>query len=235
MNIAVILAGGTGSRMGMVDRPKQFIDIYGKPVVIHTIEAFEINENIDAICVICTKEWQEDLSIWIKEYDIRKVRWIGDAGKTRQESSLNALEAIKNDAQDDDIIIIHDSARPLISQRIINENIEKVKVYGACDTVIPAQDTIIRSVDGEHLESIPARRELYLGQTPQSFRYSIVRKAYDDYFALPENERPVMTDDCGLVLASGAEIGMAMGDKLNMKMTTMEDLLLIKSIVRTSR
>ncbi len=235
MNIAVILAGGTGSRMGMVDRPKQFIDIYGKPVVIHTIEAFEINENIDAVCVICTKEWQEDLSIWIKEYDIRKVRWIGDAGKTRQESSLNALNAIKDDVRDDDIIIIHDSARPLISQRIINENIEKVKVYGACDTVIPAQDTIIRSVDGEYLESIPARRELYLGQTPQSFRYSIVRKAYDDYFALPENERPVMTDDCGLVLASGAKIGMAMGDKLNMKMTTMEDLLLIKSIVRTSR
>ncbi|MBE6784373.1 MAG: D-ribitol-5-phosphate cytidylyltransferase [Ruminococcaceae bacterium] len=235
MNIAVILAGGTGSRMGMVDKPKQFIDIYGKPVVIHTIEAFEINENIDAICVICTKEWQEDLSIWIKEYDIRKVRWIGDAGKTRQESSLNALDAIKDDVKDDDIIIIHDSARPLISQRIINDNIEKVKECGACDTVIPAQDTIIRSVDGETLESIPVRRELYLGQTPQSFRHSIVRKAYDDYFALPENERPVMTDDCGLVLASGVKIGMAMGDKLNMKMTTMEDLLLIKSIVRTSR
>ncbi|MBQ7956516.1 MAG: 2-C-methyl-D-erythritol 4-phosphate cytidylyltransferase [Clostridia bacterium] len=235
MNIAVILAGGTGSRMGMVDKPKQFIDIYGKPVVIHTIEAFEINENIDAICVICTKEWQEDLSIWIKEYDIRKVRWIGDAGKTRQESSLNALNAIRDDVKDDDIIIIHDSARPLISQRIINDNIEKVKECGACDTVIPAQDTIIRSVDGESLDSIPVRRELYLGQTPQSFRHSIVRKAYDDYFALPENERPVMTDDCGLVLASGAKIGMAMGDKLNMKMTTMEDLLLIKSIVRTSR
>ncbi len=235
MNIAVILAGGTGSRMGMVDRPKQFIEIYGKPVVIHTIEAFEINENIDAICVICTKEWQEDLSIWIKEYDIRKVRWIGNAGKTRQESSLNALEAIGGEAKDDDIIVIHDSARPLVSQRIINENIEKVKQYGACDTVIPAQDTIIRSVDAEYLESIPARRELYLGQTPQSFTYKIVRKAYDDYFALPENERPVMTDDCGLVLASGVKIGMAMGDKLNMKMTTMEDLLLIKSIVRTSR
>lgn len=235
MNIAVILAGGTGSRMGMVDRPKQFIEIYGKPVVIHTIEAFEINEKIDAICVICTKEWQEDLSIWIKEYDIRKVRWIGNAGRTRQESSLNALDVIKDDATGDDIIIIHDSARPLISQRIINENIEKATQFGACDTVIPAQDTVIRSLDGEHLDSIPARHELYLGQTPQSFKYSIVRKAYDDYFSKPENERPVMTDDCGLVLASGVEIGMAMGDKLNMKMTTMEDLLLIKSIIRTSR
>ena len=108
-----------------------------------------------------------------------------------------------------------------------------MREYGACDTVIPAHDTVIRSLDGEMLESIPQRKELYLGQTPQSFRYSIVRKAYDDYFALPEDKRPVMTDDCGLVLNSGVEIGIAMGDKLNMKITTMEDLLLVKSIVRT--
>ncbi len=234
-NIAVILAGGTGSRMGVVDRPKQFIEIYGKPVVIHTIEAFEINDSIDAICVVCTKEWQEDLTIWLKEFDIRKVKWIADAGSSRMESSLNALNKIKEDAADDDNIIIHDSARPLISQRIINENIEKVNEVGACDTVIPTQDTIIRSLDAETLESIPVRHELYLGQTPQSFKHAIVRKAYDDYFKLPEDKRPVMTDDCGLVLMAGNKIGMAMGDKLNMKITTMEDLLIVKSIVRTSR
>ena len=235
MNIAVVLAGGSGSRMGMVDRPKQFIDIYGKPVIIHTLEAFEINEKIDAICVVCVKEWQDDLSLWLKEYDIRKVRWIANAGSTRQESSLNALDAIGEVCGDDDYVIIHDAARPLISQKIINENIVKVREYGACDTVVPAHDTIIRSVDGNTLESIPMRKELYMGQTPQSFKYSIVRKAYDDYFALPENERPEMTDDCGLVLYSGVKIGMAMGDKLNMKITTMEDLLLVKSIVRTGR
>ncbi len=235
MNIAVVLAGGSGSRMGMVDRPKQFIDIYGKPVIIHTLEAFEINEKIDAICVVCVKEWQDDLSLWLKEYDIRKVRWIANAGSSRQESSLNALDAIKEVCGDDDYVIIHDAARPLISQKIINENIVKVREYGACDTVVPAHDTIIRSVDGDTLDSIPARKELYMGQTPQSFKYSIVRKAYDDYFAMPENERPEMTDDCGLVLASGVKIGMAMGDKLNMKITTMEDLLLVKSIVRTGR
>ena len=235
MNIAVVLAGGSGSRMGMVDRPKQFIDIYGKPVIIHTLEAFEINEKIDAICVVCVKEWQDDLSLWLKEYDIRKVRWIANAGASRQESSLNALDAIKEVCGDDDYVIIHDAARPLISQKIINENIVKVREYGACDTVVPAHDTIIRSVNGDTLDSIPARKELYMGQTPQSFKYSIVRKAYDDYFALPENERPEMTDDCGLVLHSGVKIGMAMGDKLNMKITTMEDLLLVKSIVRTGR
>lgn len=235
MNIAVVLAGGSGSRMGMVDRPKQFIDIYGKPVIIHTLEAFEINEKIDAICVVCVKEWQDDLSLWLKEYDIRKVRWIANAGASRQESSLNALDAIKEVCGDDDYVIIHDAARPLISQKIINDNIIKVREYGACDTVVPAHDTIIRSVDGDTLDSIPARKELYMGQTPQSFKYSIVRKAYDDYFALPENERPEMTDDCGLVLHSGVKIGMAMGDKLNMKITTMEDLLLVKSIVRTGR
>ena len=115
MNIAVVLAGGSGSRMGMVDRPKQFIDIYGKPVIIHTLEAFEINEKIDAICVVCVKEWQDDLSLWLKEYDIRKVRWIANAGASRQESSLNALDAIKEACGDDDYVIIHDAARPLIS------------------------------------------------------------------------------------------------------------------------
>lgn len=235
MNIAVVLAGGSGSRMGMVDRPKQFIEIYGKPVIIHTLETFEINEKIDAICVVCIKEWQDQLAIWLKEYDIRKVRWIADAGSSRQMSSMNALRAIENDCGADDNIIIHDAARPLVSQRIINENIEKVNEFGACDTVVPAHDTIIRSVDGETLENIPARKELYLGQTPQSFKYSIIRKAYDDYYALPEGERPEMTDDCGLVLHSGVKISLAMGDKLNMKITTMEDLLLVKSIVRTGR
>ena len=235
MKIAVILAGGTGSRMGIVDMPKQFIEIYSKPVIVHTIESFEINDNIDAICVVCIKEWQNNLKIWLKEYDIRKVRWIADAGDSRQRSSLNALDAIKNDCTDDDIVVIHDAARPLVSQRIINENIEKVKEYGACDTVVPAHDTVIRSVDGEYLESIPARKELYMGQTPQSFTYGIIRKSYDDYYALPEDKRPVMTDDCGLVLNSGIKIGMAMGDKINMKLTTMEDLLLIKSLIRTTR
>ena len=235
MNIAIVLAGGSGSRMGMVDRPKQFIDIYGKPVIIHTLEAFEINEKIDAICVVCVKSWQDDLSVWLKEYDIRKVRWIADAGASRQESSLNALNAIQSECSGDDYVIIHDAARPLVSQKIINENIEKVIEFGACDTVIPAHDTIIKSLDEKTLDSIPLRKELYLGQTPQSFKYSIVRKAYDDYFALPEDKRPEMTDDCGLVLSSGITIGMAMGDKLNMKITTMEDLLLVKSIVRAGR
>lgn len=235
MNIAIVLAGGSGSRMGMVDRPKQFIDIYGKPVIIHTLEAFEINEKIDAICVVCVKSWQDDLSVWLKEYDIRKVRWIADAGSSRQESSLNALNAIQSECSGDDYVIIHDAARPLVSQKIINENIEKVIEFGACDTVIPAHDTIIKSLDEKTLDSIPLRKELYLGQTPQSFKYSIVRKAYDDYFALPEDKRPEMTDDCGLVLSSGITIGMAMGDKLNMKITTMEDLLLVKSIVRAGR
>ncbi|MPM84060.1 Ribitol-5-phosphate cytidylyltransferase 2 [bioreactor metagenome] len=200
------------------------------------MEAFEINDKIDAICVVCIKEWQEDLSIWLKEYDIRKVRWIAPAGATRQESSLNALDAIKESCTDDDYVIIHDAARPMVSQRIIDENIEKVQKYGACDTVIPAHDTIIRSLDDEHLNSIPLRKELYLGQTPQSFKYAVVRKAYDDYFALEEDKRPEMTDDCGLVLSHGAaKVGMAFGDKLNMKITTMEDLLMIKSIIRSAR
>ena len=93
--------------------------------------------------------------MWLKEYDIRKVRWITDAGASRQESSLNALNAIQAECSGDDYVIIHDAARPLVSQKIINENIEKVKEFGACDTVIPAHDTIIKSVDEKTLDSIP--------------------------------------------------------------------------------
>ena len=235
MNVAVILAGGTGSRMGIIDMPKQFIEIYGKPVVIHTLESFDINENIDAICIVCLKEWQNDLKIWLKEYDIRKVRWITDAGQTRQLSSLNALNAISSDVSGDDIVVIHDAARPLVSQQIINENIEKAKQYGACDTVVPAFDTIITSTDGEHIETIPPRKQFYHGQTPQSFTYEVIRSSYDKYFALPEDQRPAMTDDCGLVLHNNIKIGLALGNRINMKLTTMEDLLLIKSIIRTTR
>ncbi len=233
MNIAVVLAGGNGTRMGVTEKPKQFIEICGKPVVIHTLEAFEKNEKIDAVCLICAECYHGEMKNLLNKYSIKKVRWMGDAGETRQLSSRNALDLIKDECNDEDIIIIHDAARPLISQRIIDDNIRGVEIYGGCDTVIPSHDTIIRSLDGETLNSIPVRKELYLGQTPQSFRYGIVRKAYDEYYAMEESARPVVTDDCGLVLFSGAKIGIVAGDKLNMKLTTSEDLCLIEFIMKT--
>ncbi|MBK5240808.1 2-C-methyl-D-erythritol 4-phosphate cytidylyltransferase [Clostridium sp.] len=232
MNIAIILAGGKGTRMGIVDQPKQFIDIYGKPIVVHTIEAFDIHEQIDAIAVVCLKEWHEDIKIWTRKFELNKVKWIVDGGETRQESVLNGLRAIEEDVKPDDIVVIHDAARPLISHRIIVGNIEGAKEYGAVDTVIPTSDTIIQSVDDNTISSIPVRKELYIGQTPQSFKYSTILEAHE---SAAKSNLQDSTDDCRLVLNYGKKVHLVTGDKLNFKITTMEDLLLLKSIIKMSK
>lgn len=231
MNIAIILAGGSGTRMGS-DIPKQFIDIYGKPLIIHTIEAFDINPNIDYIAVICKNEFKEDLTIWIRKYGISKVKWIVDGGNTRQESVYNGINHLNDCCSDEDIVVIHDAARPLISQRIINENIESAKINKAVDTVIPTTDTIIRSIDGSVIEEVPVRRELYLGQTPQSFEYVLIKKAHEE--ARKENNLNA-TDDCQLVLKIGNKVSLVKGDKLNFKVTTFEDLLILKSVIKLGK
>ncbi|MBN1072375.1 2-C-methyl-D-erythritol 4-phosphate cytidylyltransferase [Clostridium botulinum] len=229
MNIGIILAGGIGSRMGLVDRPKQFIDVYGKPILIHTLEAFDMHSQIDAIAVVCLPEWQEDVMIWLRKYEINKVKWLVDAGKTRQESVYNGLKTIRKDVADDDIVVIHDSARPLISNRIISDNIVGAKEYKAVDTVISSADTIIRSLDGDTIENVPVRKELYLGQTPQSFEYKLIVEAHE---YAQKNIIADATDDCQLVLKRSIPVRLVQGDKLNFKITTMEDLLLLKAIVK---
>lgn len=229
MNIGIILAGGIGSRMGMVDRPKQFIDVYGKPIIIHTLEAFDMHKDIDAMAVVCLPEWKEDLIIWLRKYEINKVKWLVDAGKTRQESTYNGLKAIQSDVAEDDIVVIHDSARPLISNRIISDNISGAKEYKAVDTVIPSVDTIIKSIDGEQIDNVPVRKELYLGQTPQSFTYGLILSAHD---YAKENSIEDSTDDCQLILKRGIPVKLVKGEKLNFKITTMEDLLLLKATIK---
>lgn len=231
MNIAILLAGGTGSRMGS-DLPKQFIDIYGKPLVVHTIEAFDINPNIDYIAVICKEDFKEELKIWVRKYGLTKVKWIISGGDTRQGSVYNGIVHLKEFCKEDDILVIHDSARPLISQRIIDENISKAKDYKAVDTVIPSTDTIIKSVDDEFIHQVPVRKELYLGQTPQSFTYGLIERAHKEAM---ESDILNATDDCQLILRLGEKVRLVEGDKLNFKVTTFEDLLMLKSIIKLGK
>lgn len=231
MNIAIILAGGSGSRMGS-DIPKQFMDIYGKPLIIHTLENFDINPNIDYITVVCKEDWCEDLRIWIRKYGINKAKWIVEGGKTRQESIYNALKKIETECSENDIVVIHDAARPLISQRIIDDNIEGAKKYGAVDTVIPTSDTIVNSKDGEMINSVPIRKELYLGQTPQSFSYRLIKQAHE--IAL-DNDRFDATDDCQLIIGMNENVHLIKGDKLNFKITTFEDMLLLKAVIKLGK
>ena len=149
-----------------------------------------------------------------------------------KQSLYRAIKALEDVCTDEDILIIHDAARPLISQRIINDNIVGAKEYGAVDTVIPSADTIIRSTNDSTIDSVPVRSELYLGQTPQSFKYSLIKEAHE--FSINNNTIDA-TDDCQLVLKLNHDVHLVNGDKLNFKVTTFEDLLLLKSVVKIGK
>jgi 2-C-methyl-D-erythritol 4-phosphate cytidylyltransferase len=232
MNIALILAAGTGSRMGNTDKPKQFLPIYGKPLMVHTIEAFEANDDIDAVVISTNDEYIDDVRVWCKQYDLSKVKLIVAGGNSRQISVYNGLQAVKTLANEDDIVLIHDSARPLISQKIIDDNIKGAATFGAVDTVIKASDTIVQSKDGAKIHDIPNRTELYQGQTPQSFRLGLILEAHERAI---NGSIPNVTDDAKLIIAMGKDIHLVEGSKLNFKITTFDDLMMLKALLKIGR
>jgi 2-C-methyl-D-erythritol 4-phosphate cytidylyltransferase len=232
MNIGVILAGGSGTRMGNIDKPKQFIEVYGKPLIIYTLEAFEASEYIEDILISCHEEWIEQVVIWCRKYEITKAKYVIKGGETRQASTLSALNKLKGICQEDDIVVIHDSARPLITNRIIKDNVKFTKEYDAVDTVIPCDDTIIKSLNNKTISNVPVRKELYVGQTPQSFKFNLIMESHLNAL---DNNVTNATDDCQLVLKYGKDVHLVQGDKLNLKITNFEDLTLFKAILKASK
>ncbi|MCQ2800505.1 MAG: 2-C-methyl-D-erythritol 4-phosphate cytidylyltransferase [Bacilli bacterium] len=227
MNIALVLAAGSGTRMN-ANQPKQFIVVNGKPLFIYSVEKFQNNQNVDAIVIATNKENITKVEELVKGYN--KVKSVIAGGKTRQQSVYNGIQEIaKLITSEKDLILIHDSARPLVSDAIIDENIALGKRYGAVDTVVQASDTIINSKNKETINETLNRSELYQAQTPQTFEYGIIRKAHKR--ALLDNI-PNVTDDCKLVMNFGVEVHFAKGDKFNFKVTTPEDLELFKALLK---
>lgn len=230
MNIALIVAAGSGTRMGNVDRPKQFLPVCGKPLLIHTVLAFQNHEEVDAIVIVTNPDYFNPVEDWVVQYGLSKVETIVAGGKTRQASVYNGLKAAeKLISSNDDVILIHDAARPLVTQKIISENIAMCKKYGAVDTVIKSKDTIIKSKDNESINDILNRDEIYQTQTPQSFRYSIIRDAHDKARL---KEIPNVTDDAKLVLSLGIDVRLVEGSVNNFKVTTMDDLKLLEALLK---
>ncbi len=215
-NIALITAAGSGTRMGE-GKPKQFLIVNGKPLLSYTIEAFNNHPLIDEIIIVTNEDFIDEVKSFSGNY--QKVKHIVKGGSTRQQSVFLGLSFLKeNGVNPNDIILIHDGARPLVSERIIAANIEACKENNAVETVISATDTIIQSKDGEINNQTLNRKELYQVQTPQTFKFDLIYKAHSSL------QNDDATDDAQLVAKLGKDIYLVNGDKKNFKVTTKEDL-----------
>ena len=230
MIFGAVLAGGVGSRMNLADMPKQFLDLGGKPIVIHTLEKMVACTRFDYIYVGTHPDWISYMEDLIKKYlpGIRKIR-IAPGGKDRNSTIMNVIDAIHEEFgnREEDIIVTHDAVRPFVTARILNDNIDAALECGACDTVFPAADTIVRSVDHQTIDEIPDRAYLYQGQTPQSFNINLIQKKYID---LAEEQKKILTDACKICVVTGQKVRLVMGDVLNLKITTIGDYKLAQAL-----
>lgn len=227
MNIAVILAGGAGTRFGG-DLPKQFIEVRGRMIIEYSVDAFQYNDNISEIAIVCNVNCMNLIrTIISRNPNWTKVKTVLQGGDERYLSSLAAI----NKYSDDDVLFFHDAVRPLISQRIIDECVVASKEYDAIDVVIKTTDTIVESTGGDFITSIPNRVYLYNGQTPQCFKLGVIKRAYD--IALKDINFTT-TDDCGVVLKylPSVKINLVEGDIRNMKVTYPEDLIVLEQYLQ---
>ena len=232
MIFGVLLAGGVGSRMGNVEKPKQYMNIGDRPIIIHTIEKFFAVPQFEKIIVLCPKQWVEHTKNLIDKHIAPASNKIAvmEGGDTRNETIMNAIKFIENEGNlnDDTIIVTHDSVRPFVTNRIIEENIEFAKQYGACDTVVPATDTIVESADNEIISSIPDRSKMYQGQAPQSFNALKLKNIYN---SLTADEKDILTDAAKIFVIKGEKVALVQGETYNMKITYPYDLKVAKSLL----
>ena len=223
MNYVGILAGGKGTRMGKMDLPKQFLMLGTKPVIVHTIEQFILCEEVDQIIVAVPEAWLSYTEDVIQKYlTYAKNIHITAGGADRNGSLMNICAYIDKNygITDEDILISHDAVRPFVTDRIIKDNIKYTKEHDAVDTVIPATDTIVESIDGTVISNIPNRNYMYQGQTPQSFK---ITKLLDVYSKLTDEEKAILTDACKIFTIKGLDVGIVSGEPYNMKITNQFD------------
>lgn len=227
MNIAVILAGGSGTRMG-AQMPKQFLKVGGKTILEHSVDAFERNDRIDEVVVVSRPDFVDDVKTLVLNDQHPKVRQVLAGGKERYDSSLAAINAYTNDA---DNLLLHDAVRPMVCQRIIDECLTQLERYRAVDVAIRATDTIIRVDDAECICEIPPRVQLRQCQTPQGFRRGLIKQAYDVALADPHFQA---TDDCSVVhkYLPAEPIKVVEGDTMNIKITYPQDVALLEQLLQ---
>ncbi|MDD6155101.1 MAG: IspD/TarI family cytidylyltransferase [Eubacteriales bacterium] len=226
-HIAIIFAGGTGVRMG-AGLPKQFIEVYGKPIIIHTLDIFEESDDIDSIYIACKEDYISKLKKMIRRFDIDKVRQIVPGGATGQDSIFNAVQAAASENPEDSLILIHDGVRPCIDGKLIHKNIEIAQKYGNAVTCTAMYETPIVSEDGVEVHDTPPRAKFYTAQAPQTFRLGDVMQAH----LKTREENPSydgIVDTCTLMKKLGNKVHIVSGPRGNIKVTTPEDLFTFKA------
>lgn len=228
MNIALIIAGGSGQRMKQ-EIPKQFLNVYDKPVIVYTLEAFQKHLDIDGIVVVCIEGWESILSAYARQFGITKLSDVVPGGRCGQESIKNGLLAIEKNYGPEDIVLVHDAIRPMISQEIISDCIATCKCNGSAIACIPCQEAMLETEDRICATGSYPRERLMRTQTPQAFPLGAFLEAHK------EAEEKGITDSvasCTLMNALGKPLYFSAGSEKNLKLTTLDDLDLFKALLK---
>ncbi len=233
MTVAVIIAGGVGSRMGQ-SIPKQFISIYDKPILIYTLEGFEKHPQVDAIEVVCIDGWHDMLWAYAKQFGITKLKWVVSGGASGQESIRNGVFALRGICAPDDTVIIHDGIRPLVDESVLSDVIVKCGMYGNAVTSLPYNEQIFVKTDEQTTRQYIPRETLRRVQTPQAYRFDTLdwayQKAFDEEIGIYGSSytNTMMVD-------LGETLYFAAGSEKNIKLTTKDDIELFKAMLETEK
>jgi 2-C-methyl-D-erythritol 4-phosphate cytidylyltransferase len=233
MNIALIIAGGTGKRTQQ-EIPKQFINVYDKPILIYTLEGFQDHHDIDAIEIVCLAGWHEVLAAYARQFRITKLKWIIDGGETGQESIRNGVFNLHEKADPDDIIIIHDGIRPLIDKSVVSDCIAVCKQKGNAVTSLPYNEQIFKTSDGLTTKEYIPRETLRRVQTPQAYKLGDVYRAYKKAF---EEKIGIYGSSYTntMMVELGYTLHFSTGSDKNVKVTTIDDIELFKAYLAINK
>lgn len=221
MGYALILSGGSGVRLGS-EIPKQYIEVCGRPVISYCMEQLSCHKGIDAIQIVASSKWHEKITEWLEEYDKnRKFRGFSEPGETRQLSIYQGIQDIRRYAEDTDIVLIHDAARPFLSTQMITDCLNAVEGHDGVLPVLPIKDTVYLSTDGKKVSALVNRSEIYAGQAPEAFR---IGKYYEANKILYPEKIQMINGSTEPAVMAGMDIVMIPGDERNFKITTKQDL-----------
>lgn len=230
-NIALIIAGGVGNRMGQ-DIPKQFLTVNEKPVIIYTLEAFQAHPKIDLIAVVCIKGWETVLQSYANQFNITKLKYIIPGGQCGQESIRNGVYELEKNCSKDDIVLIHDAIRPMVSEEIISDCINVTNKMGNAITCIPCAEAMLQTEDSKISCGSYPRDRLKRTQTPQGFRLGDICELHREAL---KNGITNSIASCTLMIEMGKQVYFSKGSEKNIKLTTVEDIDIFKALLMSKR